>query len=59
MKNDKLLKIRLLYIKLILKVYKLIKNILPGISNILRKHIEKISLKNSKELYNLILKNLH
>lgn len=45
------------YIKFLLKIYSLVKNILPKVSIKLKKHIEKVSLETSKNVYDLIDKN--
>lgn len=50
-------KIRILQIKVLLKIYKSINNILPKTSFRLRRHIEVISLKNSKYIYNKVKSN--
>jgi hypothetical protein len=57
MKGNKILRIKMLYIKALLKLYKFTKNTFPVISKALRKHIEKSSLKNNKKIYNIISNN--
>lgn len=57
MKGNKILRIKMLYIKALLKLYKFTKNTLPVISKALRKHIEKSSLKDNKKIYNIISNN--
>lgn len=52
-----IIKLRLLYVKKLLKVYSCSKDILPKFSNKLKRHIEKVSLKNSNLIYNKISKN--
>lgn len=56
MKKNKRLRIKLFYTKILLKIYVLIRKILPNIAYILKRHIEKISLQNSKDIYNIISK---
>lgn len=50
-------KLRMLKIKVLLKIYKSINNILPKLSFKLKKYIEKISLKNAKYIYNKVKSN--
>lgn len=52
-----LFKVRILKIKMLMKVYKLIRNILPKTSLKLKRYIEKIALENSKYIYNKIKSN--
>lgn len=42
--------------KIILKVYKITKNILPRLSNKLKFHVEKVSLENMNIIYNKVTK---
>lgn len=57
LKKNKTLRLKIRYIKLLLKIYALMKNILPKISNKLKKHIEKISLDTGKNVYDIVSKN--
>lgn len=50
------LKLRLFYTKQLLKVYKCTKSILPKFSNNLKKHIERVSLKNLKLIKDKVTK---
>ncbi len=50
------MRLRFLYVKTLLNLYILIKNILPKISYKLKKYIEKVSLKNSKLIYEEVIK---
>lgn len=50
------IRIRLFYVKFLLKLYNTTENILPKFSIILKKHIENVALSNSKLIYKNISK---
>ncbi|CEP83962.1 hypothetical protein [Paraclostridium sordellii] len=51
------IKLRIFYIKQLLKIYKYLESILPKFSNKLKIHIEKVSLNSSKLINKKILKD--
>lgn len=57
MKKYRLQKLKLKYVKFMLKIYKITRFIFPEKSNKLKLYIEKISLKRIKEVNKIISNN--
>lgn len=57
MKKNKVLRFKMVYLKFLLKIYSVSKKLLPKFSEILKKHIEKISLINGLKIYDIVKEN--
>lgn len=59
MKQNRMINFKIIYVKILIKIYSIFRNILPNKMMKLKKYIEKISLNNTKEIYNIISKNIN
>lgn len=57
MKRNKMLRLKIRYVKFLLKIYALIKSILPKFSIKLKRHIEKTSLHISQNIHDVVNQN--
>lgn len=57
MKKNKFLRFKMIYLKFLLKLYSISKKVLPKFSDVLKKHIKKISLINGNKIYDIVKEN--